>query len=204
MAVNGSAAIAASAGVLLAWSGIRGWSVLGSLGDVVTGHQPKGSNLYPVGGNSSQGGSGSGGGSVGDLAGIGLSYVGHPYSFGGAPGRNGDHPWDCSSMWDWILGVKENHAIPGTRMGRYDGSSHGPTTIQWGAWSALASVPRNQIQRNDFIISFGHMGVATTSGDISGSTFKGKMVSALNSREGTKETGIVLNGPLLKIGRLRV
>jgi len=48
MAVNGMAVAATGAGVLFAWSGIRGGHVTSNLRSLLSGQQPKAGNAYPV------------------------------------------------------------------------------------------------------------------------------------------------------------
>src|ERR1039458_7765817 len=54
----------------------------------------------------SSGGGGTAGGEPagkgGDLAALAEAHVGHAYLYGGAPGRNGQNPWDCSSMDHYV------------------------------------------------------------------------------------------------------
>jgi hypothetical protein len=195
MALNGKAVAALGAGSLFAWSGIKGWSILGSAGDLITGVQPSGTNEYPLGGHSSSGGGSSFTGG-GDYVSIGMQYIGHAYLFGGAPGRDGSKPWDCSSMWDWIIGVKMGRPIPGNGVGSYNGTTHGPATGSWAIWPGLAKGDRNNIQPGDFIIWAGHMGVCVA---------PNKMLSALNQSKKTEVTPIngYGNGPLLRVGPLK-
>jgi cell wall-associated NlpC family hydrolase len=123
-----------------------------------------------------------------------LTYKGHAYAYGGAPGKNGTDPWDCSSMYNWVIGHDFNHAIPGAS--NYDGSSHGPPTGSWGIWPGLQHIQSNEVQAGDLIVWVGHMGMAISNT---------QMISALNSNLGTLVTPIAGygNGPLLCYGRLK-
>ena len=193
MAVNGKALVATSLGTLLVWSGIKGWSVLATLGDLVTGVKPSGSNLNPLGGGAAKdavGGSAGGGG----IAAVAQQYVGHAYSYGGAPGSDGSQPWDCSSFVNFVTSIKLGLAIPGYAPGKYDGSTHGPVTGQWGIWPGLGHVSRAAVIAGDIIVWAGHMGIAVDNQH---------MVSALNERQGTLVTPIegYGNGPILCYGR---
>lgn len=197
MAFNGRALTATSFGILLIWSGVKGWSVLGTIGDLITGKKPNESVSFPL---SVKTGSGSGSavsGSATGIAEIAMQYVGHSYLFGGAPGRDGSRPWDCSSFVNYVVGVKAGKAIPGNGPGKYTGTSHGPATGNWAAWAGMDTVKRSDVQAGDILLWFGHMGIATG---------HNTMISALNPKVGTKTQTIdsgVGRGPLLRIGRLR-
>jgi hypothetical protein len=204
MAINGRALTIAGIGTIFVWSGIKGWSVLGTIGDAVTGKQPSQSITNPlvtIGGSTAS--------NAGVLPGIGqsiasfgigaiaLEYKGHAYRFGGAPGKDGSKPWDCSSFVNWIVSVKAGKAIPGYGPGKYQGTIHGPPTGSWAIWSGLTSIKRSEVQAGDILIWLGHMGIAINNT---------QMISALNPHEGTQISTIdkgVGRGPLVRIGRLK-
>jgi hypothetical protein len=196
MPINGVALTAVGAGVVFVWSGVKGWSVLGTVKDLVTGVQPSGTNQYPLSGGNASGGSGG-------VTGVGLSgiaqdalkYQGHPYLFGGAPGKSGSNAWDCSSCVNWIVGHDAGQAIPGMAAGSYDGSVHGPTTFQWAVWPGLHSVPRAQLAPGDIIVWIDHMGIYVGND---------KVLSALNPGLGTMVTTVesAHPAPIIKMGRL--
>jgi NlpC/P60 family len=194
MAINGVALSAVAAGSLLIWSGIKGWNLTTTAAQVITGKVPSGSDINLLSNNSSDGSSASGatptGSAVADKA---LSYNGHAYVYGGAPGKDGKSPWDCSSFCNWIIGHDFNHAIPGAS--NYDGTSHGPPTGSWMVWPGLTHIPFSQCQAGDIIVWVTHMGIATS---------PTQMISALNSSLGTKQTGIdgTASGPFI-VGRLK-
>jgi cell wall-associated NlpC family hydrolase len=190
---------ALGAGVLLFWSGFKGWGIMSTLQDIIAGKQPTGpavnAPLDPVTAQSiGQVSSGIGGG--GGIYSDAMQYVGHAYLYGGSPGSSGANPWDCSSFCNWVVSHDLNLAWPGT--GRYDGTSHGPPTGQWGAWLIAKGMRVSggiaSAQAGDIIVWAGHMGIAAGNGN---------MVSALNHIEGTKVTPIAGygNGPLLCVGR---
>jgi cell wall-associated NlpC family hydrolase len=194
---NGRALAAVSIGVLFVWSGIKGWSVLGTIGDIVTGKKPNQLVSYPLtlGGSPDESSSPLVGGATG-VAAIGLQYIGHAYKFGGAPGRDGTKPWDCSSFVNYVVGVKARMAIPGNAPGRYTGTSHGPPTGSWAVWSGMRTIKRSEVQSGDIILWLGHMGIAINNSEV---------VNALNPKSGTKITNIdkgVGRGPLVRCGRL--
>lgn len=200
MALNGRALATTSIGVLFVWSGIKGWSVLGTIGDLIVGKKPDQPVINPVvvtantsSANAVEGGSV---GASSGIATIALQYVGHAYRFGGAPGRNGEKPWDCSSFVNFVVGVKAGKAIPGNGPGKYTGTSHGPPTGVWAAWAGMSTVKRANVQAGDILLWSGHMGIALSNEN---------MISALNPRVGTKTQRIdsgVGRGPLVRIGRL--
>jgi len=198
MAYNGRALTVTGVGLLFIWSGVRGWSVLATLGDVLTGKKPDQNVSYPlqtvpVGTNGAvvdaAGGTG--------IAAIALAYVGHAYRFGGAPGADGSKPWDCSSFVNYVVGVKAGLAIPGNAAGKYKGTVHGPATGNWAVWPGMTTVKRAEVQAGDILLWLGHMGIATGNNT---------MISALNPRKGTVTQTIdsgVGRGPLVRIGRLQ-
>lgn len=194
-------------GVLLFWSGLRGWGILSTLQDVIAGRQPTGTVInapvnppvpVPSSANAltSQAVNATAGsrGSTNQIAGDGLLYVGHAYRYGGAPGKDGSQPWDCSSFVNWV--ISHDLGLPWPGPGRYDGTSHGPPTGVWGAWFIARRMTVSgglaNAQAGDVVVWANHMGIAVGGG---------QMVSALNASEGTKVTGWAPNGPLLCVGR---
>src|SRR6266511_4581663 len=127
MALDGKALTAVGVGVLLMYSGVKGWSILGTLGDLITGVPPSQPVINPLTSPGPADGSpsgtsiGAGPGENAGLAGIALQYQGHAYRFGGAPGPDGENPWDCSSFVNFVVGVKAGRAVPGYAAGTYRG-----------------------------------------------------------------------------------
>lgn len=200
MALNGRALFVASTGVLFVWSGIKGWSILGTIGDAITGKKPNQAVSYPLSiAPPSSPGNSSGGtpvGGVGGLAALAVQYVGHAYRFGGAPGPDGSKPWDCSSFVNWVVSVKAGLAIPGNGPGKYRGNSHGPTTGVWAVWTGMQSVKRADLQAGDIVVWATHMGIATDNTHY---------VSAHSPAKGTTVTTIPDHGdlgPIVRMGRL--
>jgi cell wall-associated NlpC family hydrolase len=193
MALNGKALTALGIGSIFVWSGIKGWSVLGGIRDIITGVAPSGAVVSPLVTDASGAITTAG---HGDLAGIAMQYQGHPYSFGGAPGRDGSKPWDCSSFVNFCVGIQMGRAIPGIKADGYDGSFHGPNTLMWGAWPGLTHIKRADVQASDIIVWAGHMGIAISNS---------QMISAMNPNDKTLVTGIdgFGNGPILCYGRLK-
>jgi cell wall-associated NlpC family hydrolase len=199
MSVNGKALAAVTLGGLLVWSGVKGFSVLGTLNDLILGNGPQQTERYPLGDN----GSGGGAADVGNvpstgqapIASIALGYLGHAYRFGGAPGVNAQNPWDCSSMVNYVVGVKSGHAIPGYAPGAYHGTTHGPSTPQWAIWNGLTSLDRREVSSGDIIVWAGHMGIAVDND---------RYVSALNPTSTTRvETIDGFGHTPVRMGRLR-
>lgn len=192
--MNGRAAVLIATGSLLVWSGVRGWSVLGVAGDLVTGRRPTQTAINTLTSGVIGDVTSGIGFASGSAAAIAQSYIGHAYRFGGSPGKNGANPWDCSSFVNYVMGVKLGRPIPGNAAGRYDGTSHGPTTVLWGSWSGIHHVKRGEVQAGDIVVWLDHMGIATSNTS---------MVSALNPQQGTRETPIegYGNGPVLCYGR---
>lgn len=193
MAVNGIAVSAVAIGSVLVWSGIKGWNLTATVGQIITGKVPKGTEEYTLTSADSSGGT------IATSSGIAndaQKYVGHAYTYGGAPGKDGKSNWDCSSFANWVIGHDAGRAIPGYAAGKYDGSVHGPPTGSWGVWPGLAHIKQNELQAGDLIVWVGHMGFALSNT---------QMISALNSKEGTKVTPIAGygNGPILCYGRLK-
>jgi len=194
--LNGRALSAIAIGSVFVWSGIKGWSVLGTVRDIIGGTKPNQEEINAITSGRRSGGGSFGAAPASGLAGIALQYLGHAYRFGGAPGKDGSKPWDCSSMVNWLVSTKLGKAIPGYGPGVYDGSSHGPPTGSWGVWPGMTHVKRGDVQSGDIIVWVGHMGIATDNGN---------MVSALNPTITTKVTPIDGhgNGPIMCYGRLK-
>lgn len=209
--INGKAIAAISVGALFIWSGIKGWSVLGTVRDIVSGQTPADIIAHPLDPTVFGGGQvgsvagtalpGSGGSLVGGLAGLAngiaataMQYQGHAYKYGGAPGIDGSKPWDCSSFVNFVCGIRLNLPIPGYSPGKYKGDVHGPPTGLWAAWNGFWKVSRSEVVAGDIIVWSGHMGIAISNS---------QMISALNPSAGTKVGAIdgAARGPIISIGR---
>lgn len=194
MPVNGIAVTSVAIGSVLIWSGIKGWNLTATIGQIITGKVPTQTEAYAlVDPNSASGGT------IATSSGIAndaQKYVGHGYTYGGAPGKDGKSNWDCSSFCNWVIGHDAGRAIPGYSAGQYDGSVHGPPTGQWAIWPGLQHIKASDVQAGDLIVWPTHMGIAVSDT---------QMISALNSHLGTKITGIT--GPesnaLAVYGRLK-
>lgn len=120
----------------------------------------------------------------GSIASIATGYKGHCYSYGGAPGTNGKHCWDCSSFVNWVVGHDAGQSIPGFAPGKYTGAVHGPPTGSWLGFGK--SVSRSSMQAGDIIVWATHMGIYLGGG---------QMISALNEKLGTQVTSIAGGSP---------
>lgn len=190
MAMDGKALAAIGVGSLFVWSGIKGWSVLQTVADVVSGQKPTQSVFNQIATPGSlDGGINLGG--VNGLADIALSYQGHAYRFGGAPQPDGSGAWDCSSFVNFCAGIRAGLPIPGYAAGSYNGKSHGPATGQWAFWPGVTTIKREQVTAGDIVIWAGHMGIAISNT---------QMVSALNASAGTKLGAIdgAARGPIVR------
>lgn len=202
--INGRALTAVAIGTVFVWSGVKGWSVLATIGDIIKGGPPAGGSVVPLtvatdaaiggaiaGGYSPEiGGSSAGGGAI---AQEGVRWVGHPYRYAGAPGMDGQGFWDCSSFSNFIYAVKFGLPIPGYGPGKWNGSNHGPTTYQWMVWPGVKNVPREQVQAGDVIVwAKGHMGIAISNTD---------MVHAPNPKRGTVIDRIEVEGKPTRTAR---
>lgn len=167
---------------------------MGVIGDVITGQKPAQADSYPLGtgvGTAAASAAQAGANAVGGLSGnviaqTALQYVGHAYRFGGAPGPTAANPWDCSSMVNFVCGVKLGLPIPGYAAGRYKGTVHGPPTGSWMIWPGIRHVKRSEIQAGDIVVWTTHMGIVLG---------PDSMVSALNPKTTTKVTGINPTSP---------
>lgn len=183
--MNGKALAAIAVGSVFLWSGIKGWSVLATIGDIIQGGPSKtGKRITPLttGGIDSAIGIGVVGGSGlgGEIAAEGQRWIGHPYRYAGAPGPDGSGFWDCSSFVNFVCAVKMGLPIPGYAAGKWQGQNHGPTTFQWAIWPGIKGVSRSEVQAGDIIVyqkgASGHMGIAISNT---------MMVHAPNPKAGT-------------------
>jgi cell wall-associated NlpC family hydrolase len=205
MPINGRALAVTGIGLTFVWSGIKGWSILGTIGDVIAGVPPSAQVTNPVASlgtagavaGDATGAVASGASGASGLAAIFMQYQGHPYLYGGAPGPDGSRKWDCSSAVNWIVSVKGGKAIPGYGPGKYRGTTHGPPTGSWAIWPGMQWISRAQVQSGDILVWAGHMGMA-----INHTQFISALNPTLKTRVGSIDGGVG-RGPLIRIGRLR-
>jgi cell wall-associated NlpC family hydrolase len=172
-------------GALLAWSAIKGASVTGALRDIISGKQPKTGDVPIVASIPGQGSDGAGGplpATNSAIANEALSIgPGHAYLYGGAPGKDGTRPWDCSSFVNFVIGARLGMPIPGYGAGKYTGSTHGPPTGAWLLWSGVVGIHKSQIQPGDLVVWQTHMGIIVAPNEY---------ISAHSQAEGTTVSGI--------------
>jgi cell wall-associated NlpC family hydrolase len=198
----------AGAGAIVAYAGIKGYGISGSLRDILSGNKPTGQNQinpitpasYPVSGL--VGGAQTTGPGSSNIANLALEYIGFKYVWGGAPANGGT---DCSGWVNMIVGWFAKQAIPGYAAGTYDGSTHGPATVQWLAWNGCYRVPGGiqNAEPGDLAVWQTHMGIIVQGGQ---TTEQAMMVSDLNPSLGTQETtvaGAAPPGEILFIERLK-
>jgi cell wall-associated NlpC family hydrolase len=194
--------IAAGAGTVLVWSGLRGKSWSTVLRDVLTGNKPTASlTAYPITSVPGQAGGGTPlpahktTGPLGaQIAGNAQSLAGqYRYVFGGAP-VNG--VVDCSSFTNMAV-AETGLAIPMYKAGAYHGQTHGPNTVIWLAWSGCFTIKRRDAAPGDLAIWQTHMGIIIDNGQ--------HMISALNPHDGIQVTPIdgIIPREVLFIRRLK-
>jgi cell wall-associated NlpC family hydrolase len=155
-------------GSLLVYAGFKGYSLLKAARNLISGEPAsKGqtANLLtvPASSASSSGNLGSGTGAA--IAADAMSYGGHCYDYGGAPGTNGAGCWDCSSFVNWVIGHDEGLAIPFYKAGGYNGSSHGPPTGAWLVWTGCTTVNAADAEPGDIVVGVTHMGIYEGAGN---------------------------------------
>lgn len=199
--INGKALTAVAVGTLFVWSGVKGWSVLATIGDIVKGNKPTGGTPTPLvvagaadgaTGGAYVGGAITGTGMGAAIAAEGVKWVGHPYRYAGAPGLDGSGYWDCSSFANFIYGIKFGLPIPGYGPGKWNGSNHGPPTMSWNVWPGITNVTREEVQAGDVILWIGHMGIAISNTH---------MVHAPNPKRGTVIDRIEVEGKPARTAR---
>jgi len=190
MAVPGVPLALVAGGAVLVYSGVENTPVAGVLRSLSKGQAPK-PGPFPAGGDTSgvaQAGiepTGPGSATGTAIAQDALQYKDAGYVWDGAPAL-GIGNWDCSSFCNWVIGHDEGMAIPEFPAGTYDGSSHGPSSFIWAAWTGCQTIGHDPsaAQAGDLCIwmnAVGHIGIA-----IGG----GQMISALDQTDGTKVTPI--------------
>jgi len=195
--IPGIAVGAGVAGLVLVWSGIKGASVSTVLRDAAHGQNPSTApNVNPIIDSAGGGATGVSGNTGSEIANDALRFVGHQYIYGGAPGTDGTHGWDCSSFCNWVIGHDNALAIPGYGPGKYTGAVHGPATPQWFVTGLCTTVPRNQAQPGDVVVWLTHMGIVTG---------PNQMISAQTEATGTRVSSIdgFIKGEPMRIRRLK-
>jgi cell wall-associated NlpC family hydrolase len=128
------------------------------------------------------------------VAAAALRYQGAGYIYGGPAARPGD--WDCSSFVSYVLGHDLGLALPGGKFGApgFPPNAHGPVVEDYAKWNGAVTV--GAPARGDLVCYVG-AGVNGHIGFAIGPNSDGvpEMVSALDSRDGTKVTPIQGEGP---------
>jgi NlpC/P60 family len=180
MAVSGLGLASVAAGSVFVFAGIKGYSIPATFQDILTGKSPKIQSVSnPITGSTGTGTAPVGTQTSSAIANDALSYNGHAYKYGGAPGTSGKNPWDCSSFCSWILGHDFSLAIPGYPAGSYDGNSHGPVTVQYLTYGS--GVKRAAVTAGDLCVWQTHMGIAISNTE---------MISAQDEALGTGTSAI--------------
>jgi cell wall-associated NlpC family hydrolase len=200
MSDKGTGLAAAGIGGILLYSGIRGYSVLKAVQNVTAGNPASAGQTVSLLADPSAAASAAGGSETAaggsSLVGAMMASVGHAYHFSGAPGNDGEAPWDCSSCVNYNANIKAGMPIPGAGPGKYNANQHGPATPTWILWGGLSTVGHSSsvAQPGDILVWQTHMGVCVA---------PGKMVSALNPEKGTLETSIdgIISGEILFVRR---
>jgi cell wall-associated NlpC family hydrolase len=205
MPVSGRSVAFTAAGFVLLYSGYANRSIKDTLTGFLKGQPPAPAPTGPP----SIGIGGTGAAAAGPananaptpsaIANDALRYVGHPYLYGGAPGPDGANGWDCSSFANWVLGHDFGMQLPGESSAGYAGTSHGPTTLGYLAWSACTTISNkgSDAQAGDLLVWQTHMGFSLGGG---------QMVSALGAKWGTVQTTIPGGSPtgeILFVRRLK-
>jgi cell wall-associated NlpC family hydrolase len=120
-----------------------------------------------------------------------LRYKGETYVYDGTGSRPGD--WDCSSFVTYVLGHDLQLAVPGGTWAQVtgNGTQHGPVVTSYATWPGAVTIPASQLLEGDLVLfvgsgTAGHMGIVLG---------PDKMVSALNTAQGTLESPITGYGP---------
>jgi len=111
-----------------------------------------------------------------------------PYRWGGASPRG----WDCSGFVNYLLSHDLGYRIPGYGGNAFTGSSHGPNTTVWLAWSGVKEQPRSATGNGTLVIWPTHMGIAVG---------RNYYVSAYDTQLGTVIEPIHGGGPYGEIAR---
>jgi cell wall-associated NlpC family hydrolase len=194
MAVKLGPLVAIATGALFVYSGIKGFSVLKAVQNVVKGTGPNTNQVATLLTLPGSAGS-SGGTSAGGIAGIAQKYVGKlRYAFGG-PNAQNMGTVDCSSFTSKVLAEAGIHNPGGAA---YNPRTHGPSTLNYLTWTGATTVGHSakDAQVNDLCVWQTHMGIC-----IGG----GKMVSARDPAEGVGIDNIEgdMPGEVLFVRRLK-
>jgi cell wall-associated NlpC family hydrolase len=148
-------------GGVLVWSGIENEPVTDIFRSLATGKAPTKGPAETFATAATASTTGTLPASSSAIANDAMTYVGHPYSFGGYY----DDPsgWDCSSFVNWVLGHDFGMTLPGGVKG-YNGQSHGPIVAMYVLWSGAENISKSQVAAGDLILypPDTHMGIAVS------------------------------------------
>lgn len=178
--VNGFSLAYTSAGAVVLWSGIKGWSISSTFKALLGGITPS-SSTEPIDTSTVETTSeapAAGGATGSAIADDALKYEGHGYVFGGPSNPTGG--WDCSSFVSYVLGHDLGLKIPGGTWASVtdNGKSHGPVSAQYMLYGT--GIKAAQAQAGDIIASVDHVGFIVTNNGGSGT-----MISAQDEQLGT-------------------
>lgn len=162
MAVRGLPLAYVAIGGAMLYSGLENVTMATLLRDLASGTKPSPGpkQTYATPAVASSGGTQATGSAIANDA---LSYVGHPYSYGGYEADPAG--WDCSSFVNWVLGHDFGMTLPGG-VTNYNGTSHGPVVAQYQLWTGATRISQSAVQAGDLILyTTIHMGIATSSSE---------------------------------------
>lgn len=203
MAIKGMDVGIASVGGLFVYAGIRGYSPLKAVQNIVQGQPAKaGQSVSLLGGaaGNNNGGNTSQVAATGAIATSAMKYGGTPYVSGGFPGTKpmvkGIGPHDCSSLVTWVLAHDCGIPVMGIPAG-WNGDSHGPVTEQYLVWSGAETIGHHAglAESGDLICYQTHMGICVG---------PGVYMSAHDPAEGTSVKPIAFPGEILFVRRVRL
>lgn len=209
MPVKAGTLLIAGSGAIVLWAGLKGKNIFGPNGvlrAVITGKDPNSAasanQISPLADNGQSQPYWNPAGALSDtgstIDGDALQYQGFPYKWAGAPGTQKGSlasGTDCSGFVNAVIGRDLGLAIPGYRAGTYDGSSHGPATVQWWSTGLCSTISQSQAQPGDLFVWWTHMGVYIGNGQI---------ISALDTTSGVIITSVTGATPPAESKLLRV
>ena len=152
------------AGAVVLWAGMRGVAVSDAFRQLLRGKALEAPDIDGEAGAAlgqvAASGTGAAAGTGSTISDAGMRYVGGEtrYMFGRANPANG---WDCSGFTSWVLNHDCGIPIPGySRPYSFEGTSHGPVSGQYFAWTGAQRISRADIQAGDLCCWLGHVGIA--------------------------------------------
>jgi cell wall-associated NlpC family hydrolase len=162
--IPGTAIVAATAGGILLYAGLRGKTPLEALREVISGNPtpvPHATDLaVPGGGPGYFGPPTSRGAQIVQDA---RRYIGTPYKWGGASPTG----FDCSGLVTYVLHHDLGLSLP---------SNTHTTTVGFMTWSGAKTIPAAQRQAGDLVITPSHVQIYTGAGMVIEAPGVGKKV----------------------------